>query len=173
MDNVAWLDPVGGLAVSALVIKAGWGNTGAALLELADVGVAEEIKDSVRRAIDKALMEDLVSSDGITGAQVEVGAIQGVKAGQNYSMSIEVAVPGDWSVDETRRIESVVRESVGAKVKGVRRVRVRFVARSTDLQNFTDEYIGPDVSPRSSPEPELESSVCGRMPSTGDTRRRH
>ena len=42
LQNAAWLDPVGGLLISLLVIKAGWGNTISALYELADKGIDEE-----------------------------------------------------------------------------------------------------------------------------------
>lgn len=156
LQNVSWLDPVGGLLVSMMVVRAGWGNSGAALLELADVGMAEEMKLSIRKAISKALAGNDFSSGRIAGSEVEVQDIQGVKAGQNYSVNIQLAVPGEWSVAEIRTVEDVVRERAGAKVRGVRRVRVRFVAKATDMPDFSNEFVGPDVSPRSSPEPEDE-----------------
>lgn len=137
-----------------MVIRAGWGNTGSALLELADVGVAEEIKASVRKTVSKALGKDSFESDRIMGNQVEVRDIQGVKAGQNYLMSVELAVPGEWTVQETRVVENAVREALGSKVRGVRRVRVRFVAKNDEMPDFADEFIGADVSQRSSPEPQ-------------------
>ena len=154
LNNVSWLDPVGGLVVSMMVIRAGWGNTGSALLELADVGVAEEIKASVRKLALKAVGEESFGSGRVMGKQIEVRDVQGVKAGQNYMMSIELAVPGEWTVQETRLVEDAVRERVGSKVRGVRRVRVRFVAKSDEAPNFSDEFIGANVSPKSSPEPE-------------------
>ena len=156
-NHVSWLDPVGGLLVSLLVVRAGYTNTGSALLELADVGVAEDIKGSVRKAAFQALCEHALTSGKDTGAGVSVQDVQGVKAGQNYLMNVELAVPGDWTVNETRQIEDAVRERVGSKVRGVRRVRVRFVAKTEDIPDFADEFIGADVSPRSSPEPEEES----------------
>ncbi len=173
LNNVSWLDPVGGLLVSLMVIRAGWGNTGNALLELADVGVAEDIKDSVRKATVKALTENLFSTDSMTGSEVEVQAIQGVKAGQNYLMNVELAVPGDWSVTETGAVEDAVRESVGFKVRGVRRVRVRFVPKATGITDFADEFIGRDVSPRSSPEPEGHGRDHDKPSFNGDVRSRH
>lgn len=156
-NHVSWLDPVGGLLVSLLVVKAGYTNTGSALLELADVGVAEDMKDSVRKAATKALSEHISTSGKYIGAEVSVQDVQGVKAGQNYLMNVELAVPGDWTVDQIREIEDAVRERVGSKVRGVRRVRVRFVAKTEQTPDFSDEFIGADVSPRSSPEPEEES----------------
>lgn len=137
LDNVSWLDPVGGLLVSLMVIRAGWGNTGSALLELADVGVAEEIKDSVRKAALKTLRENSFRSGRVIGKLVEVRDVQGVKAGQSYLMNVELAVPGEWTVQETRLVEDAVRESLGSTVRGVRRVRVRFVANSDEALDLT------------------------------------
>lgn len=122
-----------------MVVQAGWGNTKAALMELADSGVDSEMKDDVRAAATKAL-------EGITSASepITVRAIQGVKAGQNYLMDVELGVPGSWTVDQTRDIENVVRARVGTKVRGVKKVRVRFVTNSAEAPDFLDEFIAGD-----------------------------
>jgi cation diffusion facilitator family transporter len=146
--EASWLDPVGGLLISIMVIKAGWSNTAASLLELADKSVDDEVKKAVRRATTKAV-------EGVAGGdQVEVREIQGIKSGQNCLMDIELAIPGDWTVERTRAMEEAVRESAGSKVRGVRRVRIRFLPATRDDLDFSEEFIGFDVSPRSSPEPE-------------------
>ncbi|KAF1841318.1 uncharacterized protein K460DRAFT_369355 [Cucurbitaria berberidis CBS 394.84] len=149
LNNAQWLDPVGGLVISLMVVQAGWGNTKAALLELADIGIDTEMKDNVRKAATKAL-------EGITSASqpVNLRAVQGVKAGQNYFMDVELGVPGTWTVEQTRGVESLVRERVGAKVRGVKKVRVRFVTNSADEPDFLDEFIPGDPSATSSPESE-------------------
>ena len=67
-------------------------------------------------------------------------------------MNVELAVPGKWTVQETRLVEDAVRERVGSTIRGVRRVRVRYVAKSDEAPGFTDEFIGTDVSHRSRPE---------------------
>jgi divalent metal cation (Fe/Co/Zn/Cd) transporter len=156
--EASWLDPVGGLIISVMVIKAGWSNTMTSLLELADTSVDDEIKKGVQRATRKALRGDL--SNGVAGVAggelVEIREIQGIKSGQNYLMDVELAIPGSWSVEKTRAIESAVRERAGSKVRGVRRVKVRFVPSESNDLDFSDEFIGADVSPRTSPEPEEE-----------------
>src|SRR5271168_4201973 len=125
--NASWLDPVGGLIISGMVIRAGWNNTMTSLLELADVTVDEDVKKAVRRSTIKALKGD--PSAGlkgmVDGEHVEIKEIQGIKSGQNYLMEVELEIPGDWTVDRTRKIEETVRERAGAKVRGVRRVKVR------------------------------------------------
>lgn len=160
MDGATWLDPVGGLIVSMMVVRAGWGNTGAALLELADVGVDEEIRVSVRRAISKAISRS--SAGRVPGFNeqnhMEIRDIQGIKAGQNYLMDIELAVPGSWTVEQARETEDTIRARVGTNVRGVRRVRIRFVPSEKVQGEFSDEYIGTGMSHRSTPEPEDEKS---------------
>jgi divalent metal cation (Fe/Co/Zn/Cd) transporter len=144
LHNAAWLDPVGGLLISLLVIKAGWGNTISALAELADAGIDNEVKTSVIRAVSKSLatMEN--------GSEVELKEVEGVKSGQNYLVDLQIAVPKSWTVEEVRAVEEGVREVVGAKVRGVRRVKVRFVPKDDESTSLFDEF----VSRQSSPEPE-------------------
>ena len=158
-NGASWLDPVGGLVVSMMVIKAGWGNTGSALLELADVGIDEEMKGSVRKAAIKALSAESFRKAGIAGAAIQIRDVQGVKAGQNYLMDIALSVPSSYTVKQTRMIEDIVRERVGSHVRGVRRVKTRFTPIEDKETDFADEFIGAGVSPRSSPEPEDEKEA--------------
>lgn len=159
--DASWLDPVGGLIISMMVIKAGWGNTKVSLLELADVTVDDEIKASVQKTTSKALLASVEGSE-----EVQIRDVQGVKSGQNYLMEIELAVPGSWSVDRIRQAEDTVRERVGSRVRGVKRVKIRFMSLEGPAADFKGEFIPPDVSPRSSPEPEA-SEPDGVENSTG------
>lgn len=149
--GTTWLDPVGGLLVSLMVIKAGWGNTGSALLELADVGVDEEIKTSVRNAATEAISQNPLGKD-INADGVQIGKVQGVKAGQNYLMDVELLVPARWTIEEARRVEEIVRKAVGSTVRGVRRVRTRFVPQANVVPDFSDEFVGADDFSQSDPE---------------------
>ena len=156
-NGVTWLDPVGGLIVSVMVIQAGFGNTCAAIYELVDAGVDDEVKASVRKAANKALAELEKGSETIGKSNrdmVEIRGIQGLKAGQSYLMEVELAVPHDYTMDQMRNVEEVVRQRVGSSVRGVRRVRIKYAAKEEQAMDFADEFIGADVSPRSSPEPE-------------------
>jgi divalent metal cation (Fe/Co/Zn/Cd) transporter len=148
ITDASWLDPVGGLIISLMVIQAGWNNTRAALLELADTTVDEEIKESVRATASKAL------ATAPAGSDAKVREVQGMKSGQNYLMEVELAVPGSWDVYRSRRVEETLREAVGSRVRGVRRVKVRFVPDELKDVDFHEEFIPGDVSPRGSPEPE-------------------
>lgn len=156
LQNASWLDPVGGLLISLLVIKAGYSNTVSALYELADRSIDDEIKHSVRKQCRKAL-------EGVSeGHEVEIVDIVGVKSGQNYLLDVELAVPNMWTVEDVREVEDAVRTQVGAKVRGARKVRIRFVPKeeTSKIKKF-DEFIPGDVSPKTSPEPEEEEVVVG------------
>ena len=150
LHEAAWLDPVGGLLISLLVIRAGLGNTVLALYELADKGIDSEIKGSVTRAVKKGI------ASLREGSQVELREVEGVKSGQNYLVDLQLAVPKSWTVEEVREVEEGVREMVGSKVRGVRRVKVRFVPKEDESTSLLDEFIPGNVSPRASPEPEEE-----------------
>lgn len=149
--GTTWLDPVGGLLVSLMVVKAGWGNTGAALLELADVGVDEDIRTSVRNAATKAISQTALDKGSNTDG-VRIGNVQGVKAGQNYLMDVELVLPARWTIEEARRLEETVRKAIGSNVRGVRRVRMRFVPQANDVADFSNEFVGADAFSRSHPE---------------------
>ena len=137
-----------------MVIRAGWGNTRAALLELADVGIDADTKASVRKVALKA-----TSSAKVASNKIEVRDVQGVKAGQNYMIDIELGVPETLSVAQLRPIEEAVRQKVGSQVRGVRRVKIRFVSNESHKPDFSDEFIGRDISARTSPEPEHEKEA--------------
>jgi divalent metal cation (Fe/Co/Zn/Cd) transporter len=146
LHEAAWLDPVGGFLISLMVIKGGWGNTVSALYELADKGIDDEMKDSVKKAASKSFLNLR------DGSEVELRGVEGVKSGQNYLVDLQLAVPNTWTVEEVAVVEQQVRETVGSKVRGVRRVKVRFVAKENSSTSLFDEFIPGDAS--QSPEPE-------------------
>lgn len=141
LHNAAWLDPVGGLFISLLVIRAGAENTTSALHELADRSIDDEVKDAVRRHASEA-----------SGGGAEVRGVSGIKSGQNYLVDVEITLPGGTTVEAARQVEDEVRTRVGANVRGARRVRVRFVPAEAPPARKFDEYIPGDVVQRSEPE---------------------
>ncbi|KAJ6000064.1 hypothetical protein N7481_000473 [Penicillium waksmanii] len=138
-QDATWLDPVGGVLISLMVIKAGWGNTVTSLLELADTTVDEDVKENVHKAALKALGELAV------GEEVQIRDVQGMKSGQNYLMDVEVAVPGAWALDQSRTVEEAVRKTIGEKVRGVKRVKFRFIPVENDELTFQEEFITKDM----------------------------
>lgn len=133
LNNAQWLDPVGGLIISGMIVQAGYGNTKNALLELADVSVDAEVKDEVLAAARGALKEFL----DVRGEP----EVQGIKSGQNYLMEVAVKVPGSWSLGQMQEVEDRVREAVAAKAKGVKRVTVRFSTIESEESAFAQEFV--------------------------------
>lgn len=155
VKDATWLDPVGGLFISLLVIRAGFSNTISALHELADRSIDEDVRSSIARHAGKSL----AGLDAARGDAVDLRDVTGVKSGQNYLVDLELGVPASWTVEQVRAVEEAVRARVGEKVRGVRRVRVRFVPKTEPPREggVFDEFIAADVSARSSPEPEEEN----------------
>lgn len=153
LPDASWLDPVGGFIISLMVVRAGFGNTKSSLYELADAAVDPGMSNSVRKAATRAI-DILPASD-----QIEIRGIHGIKSGQNYLMEMDIAVPGSWSVDRTRHIEQRVRERVGARVRGVKRLKIRFIPNTVHDVDFVEEFISPEVGSHSNPEPESLNST--------------
>jgi divalent metal cation (Fe/Co/Zn/Cd) transporter len=139
LTNALWLDPVGGLVISAMIVQAGWVNTKTAFFELADVTIDSEIKGKVQKAANLALQEQDL-------ADVDIRGVQGTKSGQNILVEIEVAAPGDWPIARIEEVEQVIRQKVAAKVRGVRRVAVHFGSVGREEPAFSNEFIARKTS---------------------------
>jgi divalent metal cation (Fe/Co/Zn/Cd) transporter len=133
LTSAAWLDPVGGLAISGMIVQAGWGNTKSAMLELADVAMDEEVKENVEKAAATALQAQ-------SSGEADIRGVQGIKSGQNFLVDIEVGAPSHYTVGQLDAIKSALRQQISADVKGIRRVTVRFTAEKEGVP-FADEFI--------------------------------
>ncbi|KAI3541817.1 cation efflux family protein [Colletotrichum filicis] len=153
--DATWLDPVGGLMISLLVIKAGAENTLSSVYELADRAIDDEVKGDVQKYALRSL------SDVTNGHEVDVRNVSGVKSGQNYLVDIDLAVPGAWSVEAVREVEDQVRTLVGAKVRGVRRIKVRFVPKEAEVARPFDEFIPGEANREASEEADDHSHTNG------------
>lgn len=122
-----------------MVVNAGFENTRASLYELADQSIDSEVKELVRTQAQRGLAQVEY------GHEAELRRVTGVKSGQNYLIDLEVAVPGPWSVDRISNLETVLRAQVGGRVRGARRVRVRFVSSHGPAKEPFDEFIPGSV----------------------------
>ena len=145
IKNAQWMDPVGGLIISLMVIQAGWANTKSALFELADVGIDDETSESVRNAAQIAIGEasqlSIISNSSEGNARMTLRRVQGLKSGQNYLINLELGVPANWSLKQLRAAEDVVRSKVRAVVKGVRKIGIKFVADDEPIGKFADDFV--------------------------------
>lgn len=162
MKNAAWLDPVGGILISLLVVRAGAQNTVSAVGELADQSIDEDVKKVARKQVNKAL-------DAVTdGEEVEIREVSGTKSGQNYLLDLELVVPGSWTVEEVREVETKVRAQIGACMRGAKRVRVRFVSQeaAAAAPEF-DQFVSGEVSPETAESEAAEDEDEGHDHSHG------
>lgn len=138
MHNAQWLDPVGGLVISGMIVQAGWQNTKSSLLELADVAIEDDIREAVEGASNKALK----------GTGAILSAVQGVKSGQNFLLEVAVAIPETSTLKEQQLLDEKIRAAVAGRVKSAKRVAVRFIATSDADKGFSKEFLSfnPDLS---------------------------
>ena len=131
LEGARWLDPVGGLIISGMIVQAGWVNTKSALLELADATMDEEVRASAQKA----------ATDALSHGGAEIRGVQGIKSGQNLMFEIEVGVPADWTVSQSNEVETDIRATVAEKVRGTKRVNVRFTTSEKHEAAFLDEFV--------------------------------
>lgn len=165
ITSAGWLDPVGGLLISIMVIHAGIGNMIDAFCELADQSIDEDVKTNVSKQARKAIATMAATHD------VELRDVNGVKSGQNYLIDLEMAVPGSWSVEHVREMEEAIRKRVGDKVKGAKRVRVRFVSQQEAVVEKFDEFVTGGETWNPEPEKESESETEEERQETPDEKK--
>ncbi|KAK6361196.1 hypothetical protein TWF730_004940 [Orbilia blumenaviensis] len=148
LHGASWLDPVGGLLVSLMVIRAGWSNTRAALFELADMGIEDDMCYEIKKVAANTLKEERLAGvkEGVAGTIKSVG---GIKSGQNFLVDITVSLEGVATLEDMARIEGMLRSRVGEEVRGVRKVRVKFIAEGEEevsefVENREEEDLGSD-----------------------------
>ncbi|KAI9897236.1 hypothetical protein N3K66_008258 [Trichothecium roseum] len=146
-EQAAWLDPVGGLLISVMVVHAGCGNMLDSFRELVDQSIDEDVKKAVGKQARKA-----VANFG-SSHEAELREVSGVKSGPNYLLDLEMSVPATWSIGYAREMEEAVRQRVGAKVRGAKKVRVRFVSQDEPASQKFDEFVNSAADRLGNPEP--------------------
>ncbi|KAI5267097.1 hypothetical protein E4T47_08157 [Aureobasidium subglaciale] len=134
LTNAAWLDPVGGLIISGMIVQAGYGNTKAALLELADVTIEDDMKQKIESATSTALADLKLPTESAP-------QVQGIKSGQNYLIEIAVTVPSSWTLQQMSEAEDVVREKVAKAAQGIKRISIRFTSSENTADAFANEFV--------------------------------
>ncbi|KAG9496461.1 hypothetical protein J7337_013049 [Fusarium musae] len=99
IQDVAWLDPVGGLFISFMAIKPAAEFTMTALRELSDHTIGEEVKGTV------SLCSEEILRDIDASGNVKIISIMGTKSGQKTLISLEMAMPSNWTINEASELE--------------------------------------------------------------------
>ncbi|KAI7770090.1 hypothetical protein LZL87_013505 [Fusarium oxysporum] len=93
VQDTAWLDHVGGLCISLMTLKPAAEFALAALYELTDRSIDDEVRDSisnlVRGAIEKPAYRGVI----------DVVSLMGIKSGRLVIVDVEIAVPRHWTAE--------------------------------------------------------------------------
>lgn len=125
--NIAWLDLVGGVCVSLLIIKAGWGTFKASWFELVDRGEAKESEfyEKVKTIVDTEV--ESVSKGGFSLSELSV-----LTSGANTNVyaTLETKKKG-YTLEELNRIETSLVDAIRRDDKFVRKIFVKFEEQKT------------------------------------------
>lgn len=120
MFNIAWLDSVGGLLVSALIIKAGWGSFKNAIFELIDKGESKVSDESTKI---KSIIQDNIGEERFKVLNLSV-----LPSGANTNIFITLV--GSDSTNESIKELNALEQKISGAIKSndhfVRNVFVQF-----------------------------------------------
>lgn len=120
MFNIAWLDSIGGLLVSGLIIKAGWGSFRTAILELIDKGEAKTTEESTKI---KDLVQDNLSTDAFKILNL---SILTSGANSNIFLTLVGSDASNESIKELNILEDKISNAIRSNDKFVRNVFIQF-----------------------------------------------
>lgn len=134
--NVAWLDSVGGLLVSFLIIKAGWGSFKSAWYELIDRGE--------NKLTDVSYKIQLIVKKLLVGAEFKVLDLSILTSGANSNIFLTLvgSKAKNQSSNEINDLQEKIVRSIKDQDKFIRNVFVQFKKVDQDkYQSLTDEDI--------------------------------
>lgn len=129
MFNVAWLDSVGGLCVSMLIIKAGWNTFKTSCSELIDRG--EPQTSEVYATIESAIQDEIsIAQDPFevtNPINLQLKKLSVITSGANTNIYITIATSSkDLRISELNEFESRLVKAVKRDDKFVKNVFVMF-----------------------------------------------
>ncbi|KAK6463292.1 mitochondrial protein with role in iron accumulation [Scheffersomyces coipomensis] len=130
--NVAWLDSIGGLCVSVLIIKAGWGSFKTAWFELIDRGEkpGTEEYETIKEAITDSLKVQ---------GQISLSSLSVLNTGANTSIYLKLVSDSD-KVDlaKLNQIEEQVKHDIRLIDKFRKNIFIRFITK--EVEDFDDSH---------------------------------
>ncbi|KAF5581438.1 Cation efflux [Fusarium pseudoanthophilum] len=111
IQDAAWLDPVVGLFISLMAVRPAAEFTMSALRELSDYTIGEEINGEVRLCSEEILRD--IDKSG----KVKVISIMGTKSGQKTLISLEMIMPGNWTINEASELEGKFHTELNRRVQ--------------------------------------------------------
>lgn len=121
--NVAWLDSIGGLCVSLLIIRAGWGTFKSSWYELIDRGEAKdsEFYEKIKSIVDKEI-------EVIAKGNFKLDDLSVMSSGANTNIYIHLGTPHgeNYNLPDLNKIESSLAHAIKKDDKFVRNIFILF-----------------------------------------------
>lgn len=121
--NVAWLDSIGGLCVSLLIIKGGWGTFKSSWNELIDRGESKssEIYDKIRSIVDEEIAN-------VTRGNFKLADLSVLTSGANTNIfvNLETSSADTFSLLDLNSMEQKLKLAIRKDDKFVRNIYVSF-----------------------------------------------
>lgn len=132
--GLAWLDALGGIAVSSVIIRAGFLNGKAAALELADCvrSVDPSILEAHRAQVQSILAEQIAQSKGLVSVgDYDVHKVALMPSGPNFVSEIQLKTRPEMSTISSVTAAFFVEEKMLQADKRIKRVIVNVIDSDT------------------------------------------
>lgn len=121
------LDPFGGMVVAIVILQQGYALLKGAFAELTDAGVSNRTRESLWRALDPLLPEQVGSSPGKTTTQlIAIRQLRAKRAGSLIFVDLTVDVPNASTVGDMSEVEQQITNKLKEARGEVSEVRIRF-----------------------------------------------
>ena len=122
--GVVWLDAVGGLLVSMLIIHAGFGTFKDAWFELVDRGVPEKAEQYAN--VKLMIEEEMENVANVTGNQLLVVDLSVLNAGARSNVVVKLRTPQNLSLETMNKLEFDLLSLLRSKDRHLGRVFVQY-----------------------------------------------
>lgn len=132
--GLSWLDALGGLAVSTVIIRAGFKNGKAAAMELADctISVEPSIVDAHRDAVLSVLAQQVAQSNGkVSIGDFDINKISLMPSGPNFISEIQLKTSTEMPTSKSVTAALFVEKNMLETDRRLKRVIVNVIDEGT------------------------------------------
>lgn len=130
--NVAWLDSVGGLCVSVLIIKAGWDSLKTSIVELIDKG--ENPESEVYSKVHDIVTEEIRN---VANSEFEIAKLSVLNSGAITNVYMTLSTTKEFNLKELNQIESKLVAAIKQDYQFIRNIFVLF--KDSEQQNISHD----------------------------------
>ncbi|CUM56949.1 unnamed protein product [Debaryomyces fabryi] len=130
--NVAWLDSIGGLCVSVLIIKAGWDSFKTSIFELIDKG--EDVESEVFSKVHDIVTEEIKN---VANNEFKIDKLSVLNSGAITNIYMTLSTSKEFRLKELNQIESNLVTAIKADYEFVRNIFILF--KDSEQQKISQE----------------------------------